>query len=146
MKIVLQRASEAQVIVEKKKIAEIGQGIVAFIAVLPEDTVETAKKAVDKLLKFRIFSDNQDKMNLSVADIQGGLLLISQFTLAAVTNKGNRPDFKGAAPAEQAEKIYHHMIGLARNKINNVQHGQFAADMKIHINNDGPATFLLCIH
>ena len=139
----IQRVSEAKVVVKNKNIGEIQQGILAFIGIEKEDGADQALRLLDKILSYRIFADMDDKMNLSVKDINGGLLLVPQFTLAADTQKGSRPSFSSAASPEKAENIFNELVEQANNKYKIVQTGQFGADMKISLLNDGPVTFWL---
>lgn len=143
MKALIQRVSEAQVNVDGKAIGAIEQGILVFLAVEHEDTEARADKLLNKLVNYRIFSDQQGKMNLNVQQVNGGLLIVSQFTLAASTDKGLRPSFTEAAPPSLAEKLYNYFLNSAKNTKLNVQCGEFAADMQVHLINDGPVTFML---
>lgn len=140
---VIQRAKEGSVVVNQETVGQINEGIVALVAVEPNDTPASTEKLVEKILNYRIFSDQNGKMNLSIKDINGGLLLISQFTLAATTDKGLRPSFTSAAAPELAEELYDHMVGYARQQHPKVETGIFAADMSVSLVNDGPVTFLL---
>ena len=139
----IQRVSEAKVVVNNECVGEIQQGVLAFIGVEKEDSKEQASRLLDKILSYRIFSDAEDKMNLSVKDINGGLLLVPQFTLAADTQKGSRPSFSCAASPENAEILFNQLVEQANSKYQIVQTGQFGADMKISLLNDGPVTFWL---
>ena len=139
----IQRVSEAKVVVKNENVGEIQQGILAFIGIEKEDGADQALRLLDKILSYRIFADMDDKMNLSVKDINGGLLLVPQFTLAADTQKGSRPSFSSAASPEKAENIFNEFVEQANNKYKIVQTGQFGADMKISLLNDGPVTFWL---
>ncbi|MFT6092736.1 MAG: D-tyrosyl-tRNA(Tyr) deacylase [Pseudohongiellaceae bacterium] len=139
----IQRVNWAQVHIEKKPQAEIGQGLLALIGVEKEDTSATAEKLLKKLLAYRVFADSEGKMNLDLKDIGGDLLLVSQFTLAATTDKGRRPGFSSAKEPAEAEKIYNHLVLLAGNEHEFVQSGVFAADMQVALENDGPVTFIL---
>ncbi len=138
----LQRVSEAKVIVDGLSIGEIQQGLLVLVGVQPEDDVSVAQQFVDRLLNYRVFSDEQDRMNLSLLDINGGLLLVPQFTLAANTRKGRRPSFTSAASPQQGQEIFEKMLDYARQQHNQVESGQFGADMKVHLINDGPVTFI----
>jgi D-tyrosyl-tRNA(Tyr) deacylase len=140
---VIQRVTAGSVEVDQKIIGKIDEGIVALIAVEPDDQPQTAEKMIDKILAYRIFSDQDGKMNRSVRDIAGGLLLISQFTLAASTDKGLRPSFTTAAPPQLAEPLFEHLVAYAQQQHEQIQTGQFAADMTVNIVNDGPVTFIL---
>ena len=139
----IQRVSEAKVVVNNENVGEIQQGVLAFIGIEKEDSKEHVSRLVDKILSYRIFADEDDKMNLSVKDINGGLLLVPQFTLAADTQKGSRPSFSSAASPEKAENLFNEFISYAKNKYEYIQAGQFGADMKISLLNDGPVTFWL---
>jgi|TARA_B100000959_G_scaffold278986_1_gene338367 D-tyrosyl-tRNA(Tyr) deacylase len=139
----LQRVNRAHIRIEGLVHASIEQGLLAFIGVEKNDSVETAEKLLSKLLAYRIFTDAEGRMNLDVKDIAGGLLLVSQFTLAANTNKGLRPSFSSAMPPADAEQIYNHMVAAAKQNYEFVESGKFAADMKIELENDGPVTFIL---
>lgn len=139
----IQRVAEAKVVVNNKNIGEIQQGILAFIGIEKNDHDETVSRLVDKVLSYRIFADEEDKMNLSVQDIKGGLLLVPQFTLAADTQKGCRPSFSSAAPPEEGERLFNEFVKQAKNKYQQIETGQFGADMKISLLNDGPVTFWL---
>ena len=138
----LQRVSEAKVIVDELCIGQIEQGLLVLVGVQPEDDVSVAQQFVDRLLNYRVFSDEQDRMNLSLLDINGGLLLVPQFTLAANTRKGRRPSFTSAASPQQGQEIFEKMLDYARQQHNQVESGQFGADMKVHLINDGPVTFI----
>lgn len=139
----IQRVAEAKVVVNNKNIGEIQQGILAFIGIEKNDHDETVSRLVDKVLSYRVFADEEDKMNLSVQDIKGGMLLVPQFTLAADTQKGCRPSFSSAAPPEEGERLFNEFVKQAKNKYEHIETGQFGADMKISLLNDGPVTFWL---
>lgn len=139
----LQRVSAASVYVAGQCIANINTGILVLVGVEAIDTEEIARKFVSRLLNYRVFSDSEGKMNLSLLDVQGSLLLVPQFTLAANTRKGRRPSFASAAPPAQAELIYQTMIDAARNSYPKVKSGQFGADMQVKLVNDGPVSFIL---
>ncbi|HET8731828.1 MAG TPA: D-aminoacyl-tRNA deacylase [Moraxellaceae bacterium] len=143
MRGLLQRVSEARVMVEGQCVGEIGPGILLLLGVHKGDTVEQATRLVEKILAYRLFPDDAGRMNLSLADTGGGLLVVSQFTLAAETRKGLRPGFDPAEVPARAEAIYEHVIGEARARHAVVASGRFGADMKVHLVNDGPVTFLL---
>ena len=136
----IQRVSRAEVCVARATIGAIAQGLLVFVCAEPDDTEATADRLVAKLLKLRIFSDAAGKMNLSVVDVQGGLLIVSQFTLAADISGGNRPSFAGAAPAAQGHQIYLRVLATARALHPVVECGAFGADMQINLVNDGPVT------
>jgi D-tyrosyl-tRNA(Tyr) deacylase len=139
----LQRVSEARVKVDREVVGEIGAGLLVLFCAEPQDTEALAEKMISKILKLRIFGDEQGKMNRSVQDVGGGLLLVSQFTLAADTRSGNRPGFSGAAPPALGEAIFNHFVALARERHPVVQTGRFATEMKVHLVNDGPITIPL---
>ncbi len=144
----IQRVREARVEVAGRVTGAIGPGLLLLVCAQPEDSEAQAERLIDKLLKLRIFSDAQGKMNLSLQDIGGGLLIVSQFTLAADTRGGNRPSFSGAAPAEQGRRLYEHCLAHARRQLGaaaRVQCGEFGADMQVHLINDGPVTIPLQI-
>jgi len=137
---VIQRVSEARVVVDGEVIGEIGPGLLVLVCAERGDTDALADKLLAKLLKLRIFSDDAGKMNRSVQDIAGGLLLVSQFTLAADTSGGNRPSFTNAAPPDEGRRLYDYFVEKARAAHPVVQTGRFAADMKVQLVNDGPVT------
>lgn len=139
----IQRVSEAKVVVKNINIGEIKQGVLAFIGVEKNDSEAEVARLLDKMLSYRIFADADDKMNLSVQDIEGGLLLVPQFTLAADTQKGCRPSFSSAAPPEIGETLFNKLVQQAKNKYKHIATGQFGADMKVSLLNDGPVTFWL---
>jgi D-tyrosyl-tRNA(Tyr) deacylase len=141
----IQRVREARVEVASRVTGQIGAGLLLLVCAQPEDGEAQAQKLLSKLLKLRIFSDAGGKMNLSLQDIQGGLLIVSQFTLAADTRGGNRPSFTGAAPAAHGRALYERLIELARQQHPLVQTGEFGADMQVHLVNDGPVTIPLLI-
>lgn len=143
MKALIQRVSQASVTVDDHMIGEIGRGLLVFVGVEKHDDEALADKLLDKLLRYRVFADENDKMNLSVTDINGGLLLVSQFTLAAETRKGLRPSFSSAAPPAEGERLYDYLCNQAAERHGNLATGRFGADMKVALLNDGPVTFLL---
>jgi D-tyrosyl-tRNA(Tyr) deacylase len=136
----VQRVREAKVVVEGCTIGEIAQGLLVLVCAERGDTQLQADKLLAKLLKLRIFSDEAGKMNRSVQDVGGGLLLVSQFTLAADTSSGNRPSFTAAASPEEGRSLYEYFVQKARDVHPVVQTGEFAADMQVHLVNDGPVT------
>jgi D-aminoacyl-tRNA deacylase len=136
----IQRAAQARVEVAGQVIGRIEKGLLVLVCAEPHDTEALADKLVAKLLKLRIFSDAQGKMNLSVVDVQGGLLIVSQFTLAADVSGGNRPSFTGAAGADLGRRLYERVIATARAQHPIVECGEFGADMQVHLVNDGPVT------
>lgn len=139
----IQRVSEASVSVDGQRIGAIGRGLLALVGVRPADDEQTAQRLLERLLAYRVFADAEGRMNLSLTDTGGGLLLVPQFTLAADTRKGNRPGFSTAAPPEQAARLFEHLCELARRTHPVVATGQFGADMKVALINDGPVTFWL---
>ncbi len=143
MKIVLQRVSEASVTVDGETVGSIGKGYVALLGVSSTDSEKQADKLADKIAKLRIFPDENHKINLSSAEVQGEILIISQFTLYADCKKGNRPSFVNAGNPETAEKLYEYFINICKDKFPKVQHGVFGADMKVSLTNDGPFTVIL---
>lgn len=143
MKILLQRVRSAAVDIGEERVGEIGQGLLCLVGVEAHDDEMSMRAAIDKLLAYRVFSDEQGKMNLSVTDVNGGVLLVSQFTLAANTRKGLRPSFSSAAAPDRAKALYHAALDYTATKIDQVAAGRFAADMQVSLVNDGPVTFLL---
>ncbi len=143
MRVLIQRVRQAKVTVEGATLGEIRQGLLLFIAIEKTDSWATLQKMADKVLAYRVFSDAGGKMNLNVKDVGGGLLAISQFTLAADTRKGLRPGFSSAAPPERAEELYSQFVTLLKQRHSIVASGRFAADMQVELTNDGPVTFLL---
>ena len=143
MKGLIQRVSSASVVVDGKCVGEIDQGILLLLGVEKEDDRSKADKLLNKVINYRIFSDESDKMNLSLKDIEGELLVVSQFTLVAETSKGKRPGFsKGASPA-LGEELYNYFVEAANKTGLKVATGKFGADMKVSLTNDGPVTFWL---
>ena len=136
----IQRVAEARVTVDGRVTGEIGPGLLLLVCAEPDDTEAQALKLVEKLLKLRIFSDEAGKMNRSVVDVGGGLLIVSQFTLAADVAGGNRPSFSGAAGPELGRRLYEKVVELARARHPRVATGEFGADMKVGLVNDGPVT------
>jgi len=139
----VQRVRQAHVEVAGAVVGAIGQGLLVFVCAEPQDDGASAAKLVAKLLKLRIFADAAGKMNLSVQNVAGGLLIVSQFTLAADAGAGNRPSFTGAAPPEQGRALYERVLALAREQHAPVAAGEFGADMQVHLVNDGPVTIPL---
>jgi D-tyrosyl-tRNA(Tyr) deacylase len=142
---VLQRVSQAQVRVGGEVIGEIGAGLLVLLCAERGDAEAQADKLLAKILKLRIFSDDAGKMNCSVQDSGGGLLIVSQFTLAADVSGGNRPSFTGAAAPDEGRRLYDYFVAQARLAHPKVETGQFAADMQVHLVNDGPVTIPLRI-
>lgn len=143
MKLVIQRVSRGSVTVDGSVKGEIGRGYVVLIGVGRDDTEEIADRYIKKLLNLRIFEDEEGKTNLSLADVDGELLLISQFTLYADCRKGNRPGFTDAGAPEKAEALYEYMVARCREQVPKVATGVFGADMKVELVNDGPFTIIL---
>lgn len=143
MKALIQRVRQAHVEVAGEVVGAIDQGLLVLVGVEPQDSETSAAKLLHKLLNYRVFSDSDGKMNLSLTEVAGGLLLVSQFTLAADTRKGLRPGFSTAAPPALGEVLFDHLVGLARQQHDLVATGRFGADMQVHLINDGPVTFLL---
>lgn len=143
MKVLLQRVLEASVTVDDERIASIGPGLLAFLGVEPDDGDAQLDWLVNKTLNLRIFPDQAKAMNRSLLDVGGALLVVSQFTLAGDTSRGNRPGFASAAPPELAEALYERFVERARERVAEVQTGRFGADMQVALVNDGPVTFLL---
>lgn len=139
----VQRVSQASVWVDAQLVGAIGGGLLVLVCAEPADDELLAARLVDKLLKLRIFSDAAGKMNRSVEDIAGGLLFVSQFTLAADTSGGNRPSFTGAAPPELGRRLYGAVLRIARERHADVAAGEFGADMQVQLVNDGPVTIPL---
>ncbi len=143
MRALLQRVLEAKVVVEGETTGEIAQGLLVFLGIGKEDTLEKGQKLLDKILKYRCFDDEQGKMGWNVTQAGGAILLVSQFTLMAQTQKGLRPDFGPAMPPAEAKALYEALVAYARSQFPQVETGIFAADMKVHLVNDGPVTFNL---
>ena len=143
MKFVIQRVAHADVVVDGKELGKIGKGFMVLIGVSKEDDKSIADKMVDKMIKLRIFEDENGKTNLSLDDVRGELLLISQFTLYANCKKGNRPSFIDAGDPDDANALYEYIIEKCRERVNVVERGEFGADMKVSLLNDGPFTIVL---
>jgi len=142
----LQRVSRASVAVGGETIGEIGRGLLALIGVAPGDSLDTASRTVDRLLSYRVFPDDGGKMNLDVRQVDGGLLLVPQFTLLADTSKGSRPSFSSAGSPAAASQLFEQLVAGARTRHPHVASGRFGADMQVSLINDGPVTFWLDIH
>ena len=145
MKAVLQRVAEARVVIAGETVGQIGAGLLVLVCAERGDAEVQADKLLAKILKLRIFSDEAGKMNLSVQDVKGGLLVVSQFTLAADASGGNRPSFTGAAAPDEGRRLYDYFVAQARGLHPQVETGRFAADMQVHLVNDGPVTIPLQI-
>lgn len=144
MKAVYQRVTEASVTVDEKQIACIGDGVLLLVGVCDGDTEQEAQVLAKKVAELRVFCDDNDKMNLSVLDIGGSVLAVSQFTLCANTARGRRPDFFGAARPDVAQPLFDYFVNCLRDMgVSDVQTGEFGADMQVHLLNDGPVTILL---
>lgn len=143
MKALLQRVRAARVEVDGEVVGAIDQGLLVLIGVEPQDSEASADKLLHKLLNYRVFGDADGKMNLSLSDVAGGLLLVSQFTLAADTRSGLRPSFSSAAPPAQGAALFDYLLARAAERHPRVASGRFGADMQVHLINDGPVTFLL---
>ncbi len=143
MKVVIQRVKKASVSVDGETIGEIGQGLVVLVGVAQGDTADDINYLVEKIVNLRIFSDSEGKFNLSVIDVMGDLLLVSQFTLLASTRKGRRPGFTDAAAPEQAEVLFNEFVSRASASGLRVATGKFQAHMQVEINNDGPVTIII---
>ncbi len=138
----IQRVSDASVVIDGQTHGEIGAGLLLLLGVQKEDTSLIADKLLSKVVNYRVFNDEKGQMNFSLIDVQGSLLIVSQFTLAADTHKGLRPSFSSAAPPELAEGLYDVFVAAARQLVP-VETGRFGADMKVSLTNDGPVTFQL---
>lgn len=139
----LQRVSRASVSVNGELVGRIGPGLLVFVGVEKEDTEARADRLLQRLLGYRVFADADDKMNMSLSDTGGGLLLVSQFTLAADTRKGARPSFSSAAPPDLGRRLFEYLLERAHSQHREVASGLFGADMQVELLNDGPVTFWL---
>lgn len=139
----IQRVSHARVQVLDEEVGAIGTGLLVFLAVERKDTESIAERMLERLLSYRVFADGDGRMNLSLRDINGGLLLVPQFTLAADTRRGNRPSFTPCAEPEFARGLFACIVNLGRRQYPNFATGRFGADMQVHLVNDGPVTFQL---
>ncbi|TAH66479.1 MAG: D-tyrosyl-tRNA(Tyr) deacylase [Anaerolineaceae bacterium] len=146
MRIVIQRVLEAKVEVKGKTTGQIGRGFLIFLGVGKDDDKNIADRYIDKILRLRIFADDMGKTNLSLKDVQGEVLLVSQFTLYADCRKGNRPDFINAGSAGKAEELYEYFLEQIKDRIGRVESGEFGAEMKVSLVNDGPFTIILDEH
>ncbi|MCM1252652.1 MAG: D-aminoacyl-tRNA deacylase [Clostridium sp.] len=143
MKFLIQRVAQAQVSVDSRMIGRIQKGFLVFVGVSQQDTEEIADKMIHKLINLRIFEDDAGKTNLNLEAVHGELLIISQFTLYADCKHGNRPSFTDAGKPDMANELYEYIIAKCKETVSNVQHGEFGADMKVSLVNDGPFTILL---
>ena len=143
MKALLQRVSRAQVEVDQHSVGQIGQGLLVLLGIDKGDDQQTADRLLKKILAYRVFSDVEGRMNLSVGDVKGGVLLVSQFTLSADTSKGLRPGFSSALAPREAQLLYDYMLAQLKVRHTEVAAGQFGADMQVSLTNNGPVTFLL---
>ena len=143
MKIVLQRVTNAQVDVGGKTTGKIGSGLLVLLGVGQGDTEKDCERLAEKIVNLRIFSDENDKINLSLKDIDGEMLVVSQFTLYADCKKGHRPNFLNAAKPDEANRLYEYFISVCKEKVRKVESGIFGADMKVSLLNDGPFTIIL---
>ena len=143
MRVVIQRVLEASVTVEGQCIGRIGKGFLLFLGVGNDDTKEVADRYIDKILKLRIFADENGKTNLALQEVQGEVLVVSQFTLYADCKKGNRPDFINAAGAAKAKELYEYVLETIKERLGKVEAGEFGGDMKVSLVNDGPFTIVL---
>ncbi len=143
MKALIQRVTQASVSVDEETVGRIGPGLLVLLGVEKDDTDQSVQRMADKLLGYRIFADTAGRMNRSVTDVGGGVLIVSQFTLAADTRKGLRPSFSSAAEPAEAERLYDALVHRVADRGVSVSSGRFAADMQVHLVNDGPVTFLL---
>ena len=139
----LQRVSHANVVVDDETIANIGAGLLVLLGIEKQDNQQIADKLIHKLLSYRVFEDEAGKMNLSLKDVGGELLMVPQFTLAADTNSGMRPSFSSAAPPAEGARLFEYATEVCERQLGKVQSGQFGADMKVSLLNDGPVTFWL---
>jgi len=142
----LQRVTQAKVEVSSKVIGEVSKGLLILLGVERDDTEKQADRLLERLLGYRVFEDETGRMNLSLRDVQGGMLIVPQFTLPADTQKGTRPSFTPAAPPEEGERLYNYFVGQAKAQHANIATGQFGADMQVSLTNDGPVTFWLQVN
>jgi D-tyrosyl-tRNA(Tyr) deacylase len=146
MKALIQRVSQAKVEVGQSTVGEIDAGILLLLGVEKNDTIECVDRMLKKIINYRIFSDENGKMNLSLLNSNGGLLVVSQFTLVAQTNKGSRPGFSTGASPEHGKLIYDDFVNKAKSQVNQLSTGEFGADMQVSLVNDGPVTFMFEIN
>lgn len=145
MRALIQRVRQASVEVNQQVIGQIDRGLLVFVGLAKTDTPQTAEKLLKKILTYRLFSDENGRMNLNLQQVNGGLLLVSQFTLMAETRKGLRPDFGPAMPPDEARELFSQLVEHAKHIYPKVQTGEFGADMQVMLQNDGPVTFMLDI-
>ena len=143
MKLVIQRVNHADVKIDKKEVGRINKGLLVLVGVTSDDDEKTVEKYFNKLVKLRIFEDENGKTNLSLRDVGGELLLVSQFTLLANCKEGNRPSFIGAGSPDEAKRLYEYMVELGKSSDIHTECGVFGADMKVSLENDGPFTIVL---
>lgn len=143
MKLVIQRVNSANVVIDGNEVGKIGKGLLVFVGVAADDNEKIVEKYFNKLIKLRIFEDENGKTNLSIVDVGGSLLLVSQFTLLANCKDGNRPSFIGAGSPDEAKRLYEYMVDLGKESNINTECGVFGADMKVTLENDGPFTIVL---
>ena len=139
----IQRVSEAHVSIGQQTVASIETGILVLVAIQAEDTSKQIERMADRVMNYRIFPDNAGKMNLSLVDVGGGVLFVPQFTLIADTRRGNRPSFGKNINPETGQQLFKQLLDYSKSQYNNVQHGEFGADMQVSLVNDGPVTFWL---
>ena len=139
----LQRVSNASVVIANIKVADANAGVLVFLAVQKQDTEKTAEQMQQRILSYRMFADDNDKMNKNICEIQGDILLVPQFTLAADTTKGLRPNFSSAAMPDHAKRLFDYFLDKLKAEYARVSSGKFAADMQVHLVNNGPVTFWL---
>ncbi|MDC9729702.1 MAG: D-aminoacyl-tRNA deacylase [Methyloprofundus sp.] len=142
---IIQRVTHANVVIADSQVGKIDRGIMALIAVEKEDTEKSVHRLLERILNYRIFPDQDDRMNLNLKTIQGGLLLVPQFTLAADTNSGNRPSFTPAATPERGKQLFNYLVTHAKEVYPMTESGSFGADMQVSLLNDGPVTFTLTV-
>lgn len=143
MKALIQRVDSSSVTVNNKTVGSISYGMLVLLGIEKDDTVDNLEKMIQKIINFRMFSDADDKMNLSINAINGEILLVSQFTLAADTNAGKRPSFSSAMEPKRAKEMYDLFVEKLKKEVNKVETGKFGADSKVSLVNDGPVTFML---
>jgi len=143
MRVLIQRVATARVTVAGEELGAIGRGLLALVGIEPQDDAQSVERMLQRLLNYRVFADAEGRMNLSLAQVGGGLLLVSQFTLAADTRSGLRPSFSSAAPPAHGQALFEVLLALARERHLQVAGGRFGAHMQVELVNDGPVTFLL---